>query len=89
VIEIGSVWDDKDPRHAGRTVEVMAIEDGKVQVRMNTAARNVSTAAIGRRTKIRLDRLEAHYRPSDEPARRFSAHKDTGEHGYWPIAELA
>lgn len=92
-IAIGSVWDDRDPRQAGRTIEVMDFfdDDGVayVRARLNTVSLNVSRNAIGRRTTVRRDLFTRRYRPSDEPARRFGTHRETGVLGYWPKDEIA
>lgn len=87
-VEVGQVWDDFDPRAAGRTVEVMEILGDHALVRLNTRSRNVSANAIGRRTKIRLDRFGSDYHLSKTKPHRFGTHKVTGDVGYWPIDEI-
>jgi hypothetical protein len=91
-ITVGSVWEDTDPRQGGRTIEVMDFgldrEGNKVaMVRLNTPARNVSRNAIGRRTKIRLDRFGKEYKPSDVEPHRFGT-SVTGDLGYHPASTL-
>lgn len=92
-VEVGQVYADKDPRHAGRTVEIMAIEGNLYPqwafVRLNTVSRNVSKDAIGRRTRIRTDRFETDFELSDVKPHRTGRRKDSGELGYWPVDEIA
>lgn len=88
-VEIGQVYEDKDPRSAGRTVEVMDLDATHAKVRLNTPARNVGRNAIGRKTRIRLDRLTGpDYELSDVEPHRFGTHLGTGELGYFPRSVL-
>ena len=89
-VEIGAVYEDTDPRSAGRTVEVMALDATHAKVRLNTVTRNVSKGSIGRKTRIRLDRLTGgvDYVLSDVEPHRFGTHKETGELGYYPRSRL-
>lgn len=91
-VQVGQVWSDKDPRQAGRTVEVMAVkpdEDPPVAVvRMNTTAYNVSRSSIGRRTTIRLDRFGVDYEPSDTEPHRYGMHRQSKRLDYWPVSEI-
>lgn len=89
-VEVGQVYEDADPRAAGRTIEVMRVDSEFAFVRLNTVSRNVSKGSIGRKTRIRLDRLtSAYYRLSDVKPHRFGRHADTDELGYWPVDQLA
>lgn len=93
-VEIGQVYSETDPRQAGRTVEVMEIVGvvgaAYAIVRLNTPARNVGKNAIGRKTRIRVDRLDGgqDYELSDVEPYRFGTHRETGEIGYYPRSEL-
>lgn len=89
-VEVGQVFEDTDPRSANRTVEVMGLDTTHAQVRLNTVARNVGRSSIGRRTRIRLDRLAGgvDYVLSDVEPHRFGKHEETGELGYYPWSEL-
>lgn len=87
-VEVGSVWDDADPREAGRTVEVMGINGDFAVVRLNTTARNVSSKSIGRKSTVRLDRFGVYYTPSETEPHRTGRHRETGELGYWPTTDL-
>lgn len=90
-VRSGQVWEDTDPRQGGRTVEVLTIDSdqGIVVVRLNTPARNVSRNAIGRHTRIRLDRFDGkEYRLSDVEPHRFGSRADNGALGYWPVSAL-
>lgn len=89
-VEVGQVYEDADPRSAGRTVEVMRVDSEYAFVRLNTVARNVARRSIGRKTRIRLDRLTdtGNYWLSDVEPHRFGKHKATGELGYHPLSEL-
>ena len=88
-VEIGQVYEDSDPRAAGRTVEVVEIDGRFARVRLNTPARNVSKNSIGRKTWIRIDRLIGEdYELSEIEPHRFGTHRETGELGYFPRSEL-
>lgn len=87
-VSAGQVWADKDPRAAGRTIEVMRVDLKYAFVRMNTRARNVSQGAIGRKSRILLSRFGADYALSDVERHRIGRHKVTGELGYHPMSEL-
>lgn len=88
-VEIGQVYEDSDPRAAGRTVEVMEIVGIHAIVRLNTPPRNVGRGAIGRKTRIRLVRLAGtDYELSDVEPHRFGTHAVTGQIGYYPRSEL-
>lgn len=87
-VEVGTVWDDADPREAGRTIEVMSINEDVAVVRLNTTARNVARKSIGRKTTVRLDRFGVYYTPSTVAPHRTGRHRETGELGYWPKDEI-
>lgn len=91
-VTVGSVWADTDPRQAGRTIEIVAVDTDKgvAVARLNTPARNVSRNAIGRRTRIRLDRFDGkEYRLCDvEPHRFGTSSSPAGVLGYWPVSKL-
>lgn len=87
-VAVGQVWSDKDPRAAGRTVEVLDVLGDHALVRLNTRSRNVSRSSIGRRTSIRLDRFGQDYELSDTPPHRFGIHRDSRELGYHPKDEI-
>jgi hypothetical protein len=92
-VTIGSVWADTDPRQVGRTVEVVGFgmdrEGSDVAiVRLNTPADSTGRNAIGRRTRIRLDRFDGkEYVLSDVEPHRFGTVGDAP--GYWPLSQLA
>ena len=87
-VSVGSVWEDKDPRAAGRTIEVMRVDSEYAFVRLNTVARNVSRGSIGRKTRILLSRFGADYALSDVEPHRYGRHKVTGEVGYYSLSAL-
>jgi hypothetical protein len=92
-VKPGDVWEDTDPRQGGRTVEIIEVlpkaDPPIAVVRLNTPARNVSRNAIGRRTRIRLDRFPVDYKLSDVEPHRFGTHIDgTRGLGYWPVSQV-
>lgn len=55
---VGQVWQDADPRAAGRRVRIVAIDgDRAVCALVVPRAGDVLAAKPGRRTRIRLDRF--------------------------------
>ena len=50
-VEVGQVWEDNDPRSAGRRLRVLAVDATHAIVQ--------SPTGLGRKTRIRLDRFRA------------------------------
>jgi hypothetical protein len=54
---VHQVWQDNDPRSAGRQVRIVELTDTHAVVRLVQARNPVGSATPGRRTRIRLDRF--------------------------------
>lgn len=66
-VEPGTVWADKDPREAGRTVLVDSVDTRFAQCTVLTAASYRGAGArTGHRTRISLERLRTGFRLVDE-----------------------
>jgi hypothetical protein len=52
-IAVGQVWLDDDPRASGRRIEIIEVDEVNQRARgkVLSTARNVSDAAVGRRTR--------------------------------------
>lgn len=57
-VEVGQVWADNDWRSEGRRVKVIAIEGTHAIVELVAVGRGQFVGSIGRRSRIRLDRMK-------------------------------
>lgn len=53
----GQIWEDNDPRLAGRQVRIVELDGTHALVVLHQPRPPVSSAKPGRRTRIRLDRF--------------------------------
>jgi hypothetical protein len=73
-VAVGQVWEDDDPRSAGRRIEITEVdtENRRVKAKVVAVGRNVSEDQIGRATRwIRLTRFRPGnrgYRLAEKPA---------------------
>lgn len=50
-VAVGQVWEDDDPRSAGRRIEITEVDGDRARGKVLSVARNVSEEQIGRSTR--------------------------------------
>lgn len=72
-IQPGQIWEDADPRSAGRTLRVVEVGVRRAVCEVVTDRRGAYQSSVGRKVAIRLERMQdgkRGYRLAAEPETR-------------------